>query len=443
VPPPWGGNAVHWWGNERRGTLSVTAVVGCHWGDEGKGKLIDYLSARADLVVRYNGGANAGHTIVNEFGTFALHLVPSGIFYPQADCLLGPGTAVDPGALIEELAELERHGVNTARLLVSDRAHVVMPYHGLIDGLEEAARGARVQGTTRRGIGPCYTDKVARTGLRMGDLLDEDFLRDDLPFVVEQKNRLLTRLYDHPPVAVEKIARICRTWAVALRARIVDSQPLIRQALAADRTIILEGQLGVLRDLDWGIYPYVTSSSTLAGGAASGAGIPPKAIGEVVGVLKAYTTSVGEGPFPTELHDALGDQLREIGLEFGASTGRARRCGWFDAAAARFAVELNGCTCISVLKMDVLDTFPSIRICTGYRIDGVPYPGMPSTRALARVEPILEEWPGWETPTVAVRSFEALPEAAQRYVLRIEELCGVPVRYVGVGPGREALIVRE
>jgi adenylosuccinate synthase len=429
--------------HERSRTLSVTAIVGCHWGDEGKGKLIDYLAAHARMVVRYNGGANAGHSIVNDYGSFALHLIPSGIFYPGVTCLLGSGTAVDPGALIEELHALQQHGVDTSGLRISERAHVVMPYHKLLDELEEAARGARVQGTTRRGIGPCYTDKVARIGLRMGDLLDERYLRDELPYVVEHKNRLLTRLYDHEPISIADLTATCRDWAAALRAQIVDTMPLVQRALAERWEIILEGQLGVLRDLDWGIYPYVTSSSTLAGGAAAGAGIPPRAIDAVIGVLKAYTTAVGEGPFPTELRDALGDQLREIGHEFGAATGRPRRCGWFDAVAARFATELNGCTAIALLKLDVLDTFPSLRVCTGYRLHDMPVSGMPATRDLARVVPVLEELPGWEMPTTSVRSFAALPAAAQRYVRRVEELVGVPVTYVGVGPERQALIVRD
>lgn len=395
------------------------------------------------MVVRYNGGANAGHSIVNEFGSFALHLVPSGIFYPGVICVVGPGTAVDPGALLEELRDLRAQGIDTGSLRISHRAHVVMPYHKLLDELEEVARGARVQGTTRRGIGPCYTDKVARIGLRMGNLLDESFLREELPYVVEQKNRLLTRLYDHEPLSVQELTAACRDWAAALGPWIVDTMPLVRQALRSDHDIILEGQLGVLRDLDWGIYPYVTSSSTLAGGAAAGAGIPPRAITSVIGVLKAYTTAVGEGPFPTELRDALGDQLREIGREFGAATGRPRRCGWFDAVAARFSVELNGCTAIGLLKLDVLDTFPMLRICTGYWLDGSLLDGMPATRELARVEPVLEEVPGWETPTTGIRQFADLPLAARHYVERIEELTGARVAYIGVGRDRDALIIRE
>jgi adenylosuccinate synthase len=422
--------------------VSVTAVVGCHWGDEGKGKIIDYLAARAGMVVRYNGGANAGHTIHNEHGRFALHLIPSGIFYKDVLCVLGPGTAIDPGALLDELAALASFGIDTSGLRISNRAHVVMPYHKLIDGLEEEARGERRQGTTGRGIGPCYTDKVARIGVRMGDLLDPSFLRNELPFVLEQKNRLLTRLYGHEPLALTSLVDTCLAWAYALRTLIVDTRPLLRETIAAGRNVILEGQLGVLRDLDWGIYPYVTSSSALAGGAAAGAGIPPRAITEVLGVLKSYTTSVGEGPFPTELNDPIGDQLREIGEEFGASTGRPRRCGWFDAVAARFAAELNGCTALALAKLDPLDTFPMLRICTGYLLDGVLTTEMPLTRDLARVQPVYENLPGWETPTGAVRRFDDLPPAARAYILRVEALVGVPVRYIGVGPEREALIDR-
>ncbi len=423
--------------------LGVTAVVGCHWGDEGKGKLIDHLAGHADMVIRYNGGANAGHSIHNDLGSFALHLVPSGIFYPRATCIVGPGTVVDPDALLVELSELERRGVNTAGLRISDRAHVVMPYHRLLDSLEEGARGARAQGTTRRGIGPCYTDKVARAGVRMGDLLDEDYLAADLAFVVEQKNRLLVQIYDHEPLALSALKETCRAWAAALRDKIVDTFPLVRSALNAEKSIILEGQLGTLRDLDWGIYPFVTSSTTLPGGAAAGAGIPPNAITEVIGVVKSYTTAVGEGPFPTELKDAVGDMLRTIGQEFGASTGRPRRCGWFDAVAARFGAEVGGCTSLAVSKLDPLDGFPLVSICTGYRLDGRTVSGMPTTRKLGRVEPVYETMAGWQVPTTGARRFADLPAAAQRYILRIEELVGVPVRYIGIGQAREALIVRD
>jgi adenylosuccinate synthase len=277
----------------------------------------------------------------------------------------------------------------------------------------------------------------------MGDLLDTSFIRDELPYVLEQKNRLITRLYDHEPLPVGSVIDTCLAWATALRSLVVDTQPLMREALAAGKDIILEGQLGVLRDLDWGIYPFVTSSSALAGGAAAGAGIPPQAITEVLGVLKSYTTSVGSGPFPTELNDPIGDQLREIGQEFGASTGRPRRCGWFDAVAARFAVDLNGCTALAVAKLDPLDIFPTLRICTSYLLDGVLTTDMPVTRDLARVQPVYEDLPGWEVPTTSARRFEDLPSAAQHYILRIENLVGVPIRYVGVGPGREALIDRR
>ncbi len=424
-------------------TLGVTAVVGCHWGDEGKGKLIDHLAEHADMVIRYNGGANAGHSIHNAFGSFALHLVPSGIFYPRATCVIGPGTVVDPGALLDELRDLERSGVDTSALRISDRAHVVMPYHRLLDALEEGARGERLQGTTKRGIGPCYTDKVGRIGVRIGDLLDEEYLTEDLAFVVEQKNRQLTRLFDHDPLPLSDLQETCRAWGAVLHDKIVDTFPLVREALEHDSTIILEGQLGTLRDLDWGVYPFVTSSTTLPGGAAAGAGIPPNAITEVIGVVKSYTTAVGEGPFPTELKDATGDTLRTVGREFGASTGRPRRCGWFDAVAARFGAQVNGCTSLALSKLDPLDGFASISICTGYRLDGQPMRSMPTTRRLARVEPVYETVSGWQAPTTGARSFDELPEAAQRYILRIEELVGVPVRYVGIGQAREAFILRD
>ena len=423
--------------------LGVIAVVGCHWGDEGKGKLIDYLSAHADMVIRFNGGANAGHSIHNSFGGFALHLVPSGIFYPGATCVIGPGTVMDPGALLEELANLESSGVDTSGLRISERAHVVMPYHRLLDALEEGARGERAQGTTKRGIGPCYTDKVARIGVRMGDLLDDEYLAHDLAYVVEQKNLQLTRLYDHKPLVLQDLQETCRSWGRALQDKIVDTFPLVRQALDSDSSIILEGQLGTLRDLDWGVYPFVTSSTTLPGGAAAGAGIPPNAISHIIGVVKSYTTAVGEGPFPTELMDEIGDTLRTVGGEFGASTGRPRRCGWFDAVAARFGAQINGCDSIALSKLDPLDGFSRISICTGYRLDGEPVHSMPTTRKLARVEPIYETMPGWQTPTTGVRSFADLPQAAQRYILRIEELVGVPIRYIGVGQDRDAFIVRD
>jgi adenylosuccinate synthase len=423
-------------------TLSVTAVVGCHWGDEGKGKLIDYLAARADMVIRYNGGANAGHSIHNQFGDFALHLIPSGIFYPGAACLMGPGTAIDPAALLREMADLEQRGVSTANLRLSDRAHVVMPYHGVLDALEEGARGERAQGTTKRGIGPCYTDKAARIGVRMGDLLDDGFLLRDLPYVVEQKNRLITRLYGGEALALSDIQDRCRNWARALESRIVDVYPLVREALARDATVILEGQLGAQRDLDWGIYPFVTSSTALAGGAAAGAGIPPRAISAVVGVVKSYTTAVGEGPFPSELHSEDGDRLRRIGQEFGASTGRPRRCGWFDAVAARFGAELNGCTSIALSKLDPLDTFASLRVCTGYSLDGRLLDTVPATRVLARVEPVYETLEGWLKPTTGAKRFDELPAAARRYIERLEELIGVPITFVGNGQDRDAFLLR-
>ncbi len=427
--------------------MGVRAIVGAHWGDEGKGKVVDYLAAQADLVIRYNGGANAGHTVVpDERGEFRLHLVPSGIFHPHVQCLIGPGTVVDPDALLAEIDDLEQRRVSTAQLIVAERAHVVMPYHIQRDGLEEDARGEHRQGTTRRGVGPAYTDKAARIGLQMGDLLDEPYLREYIPAVVEAENRILAG-YGAPPLDAGELLTRCLDWGRRLKDRIVNSHVVVQRALREDRTVLLEGQLGVMRDLDWGIYPFVTSSCTLAGGAAAGAGVPPHRIRQVTGVTKAYTTAVGEGPLPTEMPPDQAVQLRELGNEYGAATGRPRRCGWFDAVAARFAAELNGFTDLAVMKLDVLDGFERVRICTAYRIDGELLPAgeittMPPARVLARAEPVYETLPGWRCCTGSARRFEELPAEAQRYIQRIEELVGVPVRLIGVGPERRATIER-
>jgi adenylosuccinate synthase len=422
--------------------VSVRAIVGAHWGDEGKGKVVDYLAAEADLVIRYNGGSNAGHTVVpDERGEFRLHLVPCGIFRPDVDCLVGPGTVVDPEALLAEIAELERRGVCTARLYIAERAHLLLPHHTQRDGLEEDARGTRQQGTTRRGIGPAYTDKVARVGLQVGDLLDASYLRSYVPLLVEYENRVL-QAYGAGPLDAPALLQQCLAWAEHLRERIVDSHALVPAALREGRAILLEGQLGVMRDLDWGIYPYVTSSCTLAGGAAAGAGIPPHRIQQVTGVTKAYTTAVGAGPLPTELHGEAAAGLRALGKEYGASTGRPRRCGWFDAVAGRFAAELNGFTDLAVMKLDVLDSFERVRICTAYRLGGQILSSMPTTTRLAAVEPVYEDLPGWQCCTGSVRRFEELPKAAQAFIHRIEAAVGVPVRLIGVGPQRLATIAR-
>jgi adenylosuccinate synthase len=418
--------------------MPVSAIIGVQWGDEGKGKMVDYLAERASLVIRYQGGSNAGHTIVNEQGTFKLRLIPSGICYPGVRCLLGPGVAVDPAVLLGELASLKEQGINTARLMIAERATLVMPWHIALDRLEEEARGERKIGTTLRGIGPAFTAKAARRGIQVADLLEKDWLADKVSWALESVNPILTKIYGAEPVDAAAVTEQYWAYGQQLQSRIVDSLAVVREALAGQERILVEGQLGVLRDPDWGTYPYVTSSSPVAGAAAVGAGIPPYAITEIMGVAKAYTTAVGEGPFPSEETGAMGEELRTRGAEFGVVTGRPRRCGWFDAVAARFAVEVAGVTGIALTKLDVLDGLDELKICTGYRIGGRIVNTVPPLRELRRAEPVFETLPGWRGSTAEARSESSLPPNALRYLQRIEELLGVPIRIVSVGPERHA-----
>jgi adenylosuccinate synthase len=420
--------------------MTVTAIVGAQWGDEGKGRIVDYLAQRADLVIRFQGGDNAGHTVVNEHGTFKLHLVPSGIFNPRTRCIIGAGTVVNPDTLLEEMAEVSRAGIRLDNLWLSERAQVVMPYHRLLDGLEESARGGSQIGTTKRGIGPAYADKAARIGIRLGDLMRPDYLRSRLAQALPHKNLTLQH-FDQPPLVLDELVAQALAWGKTLGPRIVDTLPMVQEAVRGGQKVLLEGQLGVMRDLDWGIYPYVTSSNPIAGGACAGAGLPPAAITEVVAVVKAYCTAVGAGPFPTELTDEAGAQLREVGQEYGATTGRPRRCGWLDAVALPYAAWLNGFTALAITKLDVLDGLAEIKICTGYRLDGQIIRRVPDTPDYERCEPIYESWPGWQTPTREARAWRDLPWEAQAYLRRIETLAGVPIRYISVGPEREQLIV--
>lgn len=422
--------------------MSVTAVVGGQWGDEGKGRVVDYLAQRADLVIRFQGGDNAGHTVVNEHGTFKLHMIPSGIFNPDTQCVIGAGTVVNPTNLLVELALLRDAGLALDNLWISRRAQIVLPFHPQLDALSEAHAGHKQLGTTKRGIGPAYADKAARHGVRMGDLLRPEWLRQRLESVIPYKDRALA-FYGEPPIDLDGLLLQCAGWAEALGARIIDTLPLIQEAVSSNKKVLLEGQLGVMRDLDWGIYPYSTSSNPTAGGACSGAGIPPTAIDEVIGVVKAYSTAVGAGPFPVELFDEHGEQLREVGKEYGATTGRPRRCGWFDGVAIRYAVWLNGFTTMAVTKLDVLDDFDELKICTGYLIDGERTEGLPHTADLDRAVPIYETWPGWKSSTREVRTWEDLPKAARGYLHRIAELAGCPIRYVSVGPERPQLVVLD
>jgi adenylosuccinate synthase len=419
----------------------VTVVVGTQWGDEGKGKLVDLLGNKADLCLRFQGGGNAGHTVINEFGTFKLHLIPSGVFNTQCVCILGTGTVVDPPALLEELAEIAQQGIAGKNVYVSDRAHVVMPYHKLLDQVEDTDRGTYRVGTTGRGIGPAYTDKSARMGIRIGDLLHESVLRDKLGILLRRHNTILTMIYGQQPFEQERLVADCLAWGNLLKERMVDTVPLVRAALREGKRIVLEGQLSAMKDIDWGSYPFVTSSSPTAAGAAAGAGIPPRCIDQIIGVAKAYSTQVGVGPMPTELHDAWGDFLRKEGGEFGATTGRPRRIGWFDAIVTRYVCELNGCTALALTKLDVLDSLAEIPVCVAYRYKGKRIEDLPDTLVHGQCEPIYEVLPGWQTPTWEARSLGDLPRNARAYIDCVAKLTATPVHSIGVGPHREQTLL--
>jgi adenylosuccinate synthase len=434
--------------------MSVIAVVGAQWGDEGKGRVVDYLADGADLVIRYGGGNNAGHTVVNPHGHFKLHLIPSGIFHPGTRNLLGNGVVINPPALVAELDGLAAAGFGCDNLFISDRAHLVMPYHVLLDQLEERERGAKKLGTTSRGIGPAYVDKVARRGIRVIDLMEPDAFRARLAATLPRVRRTVAGFAAADDELATEIAdatdedRITDAYLAAgerLARHVVDGQALVDEAVEHEDHILLEGQLGTMRDLDWGIYPYVTSSSPIPGGASLGAGLPAVAIDRVLGVAKAYTTAVGAGPLPTELDDAQGERLRERGVEYGTSTGRARRCGWYDAVAVRFSVRLAGYSSIALTKLDVLDAFETIRVARAYRdpADGRDWDTVPaSTSVYERLEPVYEDLPGWQADTTGCRAWQELPAAARAYVERLEALAGVPISHVSVGPERAQMIVR-
>ncbi|MCC6621438.1 MAG: adenylosuccinate synthase [Deltaproteobacteria bacterium] len=417
--------------------MPVTAVVGAQWGDEGKGRMVDFLAQEADLVIRFQGGDNAGHTVVNEHGRFALHLVPSGIFNRGTQCVIGAGTVVSPSGLLKELDDLRAAAIPLDNLWVEKRAHVVLPYHRLLDGLQERARGGAEIGTTKRGIGPAYADKAARAGVRMGDLLRPDYLRERLAQALPQKNQTLVH-YGEPPLELDALVEEQLALGARLKDRIVDTLPIVQGAIRRGDNILLEGQLGVMRDLDWGTYPYVTSSNPLVG--AAGAGLPPTAVDRVIGVVKAYSTAVGAGPFPTELTGEVGEKLRTVGGEFGATTGRPRRCGWYDAVAVSHAAWLNGFTSLAVTKLDVLDHFEELVVCVAYELDGQRIEHVPDTPEMAMVKPIYETWPGWMSSTADARRWDDLPKAARAYLHRIAELAKVPIEFVSVGAERAQLL---
>ncbi len=425
--------------------MTVTIVVGAQWGDEGKGRVVDYMAAQADMVIRFQGGDNAGHTVVNDYGRFALHLIPCGIFYPHVRCLLGPGTVVNLDTVAEEQSLLRAAGVEASNSWIDIRAHLIWPYHRLLDGAEEERRkrdveGAEEMGTTRRGIGPVYADKHSYNGIRAGDLHHPDLLKQRIELVLPLKNRELA-FYGLRQFTVDELIDLAAVWRERHGDSIVDTFPWVRDAVQGGKQVLLEGQLGIGRDINWGIYPYTTASSPTAGGACMGAGIPPRAIDKVLGVVKAYSTSVGGGPFPTELHDEPGVKLQEIGREYGATTGRPRRCGWFDGVAIGYAAWINGFTGIAVTKLDVLDRFDTIQICVGYRLGDQVLDYVPDTATQALVEPVYESWPGWQSDTSACRTWVDLPEAARAYLRRIEELADAPIRFVSVGPERPQMVI--
>jgi adenylosuccinate synthase len=423
--------------------MPALVLVGAQWGDEGKGKATDLLGSQLDYVVRYNGGNNAGHTIVIGDQKYALHLLPTGILTPGCIPVIGNGVVIDLSVLFGEIDLLEARGVDTSRLLVSANAHVIASYHTIIDKVGERFLGKAKIGTTGRGIGPAYADKMSRVGIRVQDLFDEKILRQKIEGALEQKNQLLVKVYNRRAITVDEVAEALLSHAERLRPFVVDTSLVLGQALDAGKTVLLEGGQATQLDVDHGTYPFVTSSNPTSGGACTGSGIPPTRIDRVIAVVKAYTTRVGSGPFPTELLDETGERLRQAGAEFGTTTGRPRRCGWYDAPIARFAVRINGVTDFVLTKLDVLSGFETIPVCVGYRLpDGAVLRDLPTNQTdLHHAEPVYEEFAGWGEDISGATSFNDLPKNAQTYVKALEEMSGAPFSVVGVGPGRAQTIV--
>ena len=422
--------------------MPVHAIVGANWGDEGKGKMTDLLSNEAEYVVRFQGGRNAGHTIQNEWGRFALHLLPSGVFREGVQSVIGPGVAVDIEAFLRELAELREQGVPQPTVWISERAQVVMPYHQLLDEAEEDRLGDKRFGSTRVGIAPFYADKALKIGVQVADLFKPTRLQARLEAALTPKNVLLEHLYGLPPVEAATIAPRLAELGTVIRPYVCDTTRLLRDALQGGSTVLLEGQLGALRDVDHGVYPYVTSSSPLAGHGCVGAGVPPTAFGRTIAVAKAYSSCVGATPFVTELHGESAAVLRERGKEYGATTGRPRRVGWFDAVATRYGCRVQCATEVALTLLDVLDSRPEVQICTAYEIDGRSVVEFPTCGRLELARPVYETHPGWCADTSGVRRFADLPREARAYVERVEELIEVPISFISVGPGRDAVIRR-
>jgi adenylosuccinate synthase len=424
--------------------MSNIAIIGAQWGDEGKGKIVDLFTCDADVVVRFQGGNNAGHTLVVDGKKTVLHLIPSGALHSDKLCIIGNGVVVDPDVLIEEIQDLKAQGhlQDDAMLRISEEAHLIMPYHKAIDQARERLRGEGMIGTTGRGIGPAYEDKVARVGIRVIDLLEEETFQEKLRRNIEEKNIYLRAILKEKTLDFQKIHDGYAAYRDKLRAFVTNTSLLLEQQIRAGKKVMFEGAQGTLLDVDHGTYPFVTSSSTVSGNVCSGSGVGPRQIHQVIGISKAYTTRVGSGPFPTELFDADGETLRRDGVEFGATTGRSRRCGWLDTVAVRHAVRINGITGIALTKLDVLTGFRWIPICTAYRFNGASITEFPaSLKAMQGVEPVYETMEGWAEPLTAVKKFSDLPASAQRYVRRIEELLDTEIVLVSVGPGREQTVV--
>ena len=427
--------------------MPAYAVLGAQWGDEGKGKIVDFLARDAHVVARFAGGNNAGHTVVNDQGKFSFHLIPCGVFWPQALNVIGNGVVVDPDVLLDEIDDLRTRGIDVSdRIVISERAHLIMPYHVVLDELSERARGKARIGTTGKGIGPAYADKAARTGVRAADLLDIEALIPRLEGIMEYTNAVIAKVYGGEPLEFDAVFDKCRQWGERMSQYIGPAEKIVNQALAAGQNVLMEGAQGVLLDLDHGTYPFVTSSNPTIGGASVGLGVSPTHIEGITGVFKAYTTRVGAGPLPTELHDETGETIRELAQEFGTTTGRPRRVGWFDAVAAKYSALINGYNSAVLTRLDVLDGFETVRICTHY-IDengekSDDFPG--GVAALERAKPVFEDMPGWDMPTASVRRYRDLPTEARNYVDRIQELIGCPVDVISTGPHRdETIMVRS
>ena len=421
--------------------MSAVVLVGSQWGDEGKGKITDFLAEKADCVVRYQGGSNAGHTVEVANEKFMLHLIPSGILYPKTTCVIGNGVVVDMGEVLKELQGLQERGIDTSNLRISSRAQVVMPYHKEIDAIEDECKKI---GTTKRGIGPAYEDKISRVGFRLCDLLYDPDFKERFSRELERKNLFLQKIYGAPGFEAEAIITELMEQVQQLEKYVADTSQLVYQAIKAGKKVLFEGAQGTLLDIDHGTYPYVTSSHPTAGGACVGAGVGPTSINRVIGVVKAYTTRVGEGPFPTELNDANGELLRERGAEFGTTTGRARRCGWLDAVILRYAARINGLTDLAITKLDVLDSFAAIKICVAYRYKGeLIYEFPDNLGVLGNCVPEYIEMPGWQQDISQIERFDDLPAATQAYIAKIEELSGVKQSLVAVGPKRSQTIVSD